>query len=94
VQVEREVVGQQQMLVFSARLQISISTSKIILTYFIHFSLEKKKKAVVFSRNSLDFIKCLKPEKRLDTLCLHENYFILIDLVENVSVPHESSPKK
>lgn len=89
--MERDAVGQQRMLVLSARLQISISTSKIILTYFIHFSL--KKKAVVFSRNSLDFIKCLKLEKGLDMLCLH-NYFILIDLVENVSVLHESYPKK
>lgn len=57
------------------------------------FSSEKKK-AIVFSRNSLDFVKCVKLEKRLDVLCLHENYFILIDLVENVSVLHESSPKK
>lgn len=94
--MERDAVGQSWTLVFHARFQILISTRKIILTYFTHFSLTKKKKkeAVVFSRNSLDFIKCLKLEKRLDMLCLHENYFILIDLVENVSVLHESSPKK
>lgn len=90
--MERDAVGQQWTLDFHARLQILISTSKIILTYFIHFSL--KKKAIVFSRNSLDFVKRVKLEKRLDVLCLHENYFILIDLVENVSVLHESSPKK
>lgn len=32
--------------------------------------------------------------ERLDMLCVHENDLILIDLVENVSVLHESSPKK
>lgn len=93
--MERDAVGQQQMLVFSARLDIFISTSKIILAYFIHFSLKKKKKKkLLFFPETLDFIKCLKLEKRLDMLCLHENYFILIYLVDNVSVLHESSTKK
>lgn len=55
---------------------------------------EKEKFLLIFFFQKLYFIICVKLEKRLDMLCLHENYFILIDLVENVSVLHESSPKK
>lgn len=74
----------------------------ILTSFILFFSLgkgEKKKKKFkkvlfIFFLETVYFIICLQLEKRLDMLCLHENYFVLIDLVENVSVLHESSPKK